>query len=183
MSTLFRARRALRRSTAEEAAGSLLCLLSPLWLLALAQAAGESLAIGSVAPHIVLLAVATVSWTRPGFGAVAFAAVLGSCSDVASGVPWGLEAARLGFLAAVLSSARQAWATKVPGSAVLVVGVFILLERLAYVLTTSVWLPRLDLAEALAKACCIALYTIALVPIALIVMRTLAGEVEDGRRG
>lgn len=181
MSALTRSRGALRSAEAG-AVASLLSLLAPLWVLALGQAAGESLRIGGIAPDLVVLAVAACAWTRPGLGAVAFAVLLGCCADVTSGVPWGLAGARLGLMAAVYSSLRQGLATEVPGADVVVLVSFVVIERLAHVLTLSLWIPQLDVAGGLGRAALISLYTAILAPFALVVARALTGQA-DGRRG
>lgn len=181
MSALTRSRSA-PTSADTVAAASLLSLLAPLWVLALGQAAGESLRIGEIAPDLVVLAVAACSWTRPGFSAVAFAVLMGCCADVTSGVPWGLAGARLGFMAALYSSLRQGLATEVPGADVFMLVTFVVVERLAHVLTISLWIPGLDLSAALGKAMWISLYTAILTPFALVIARALVGQTAGRRR-
>ena len=181
MSSLACARRGAR-GPSDGPLASILVLLAPVWVLALGQSGAEALRVGSVAPELIVLAAATVSWTRPGFGAVAFAVFLGCCADVTSGVPWGLAAARLGLLAAIFSSLRQALATEVPGADVLVLGCFLIGDRVAHALILDLWIPQLDLGVALARGGWIALYTTALAPLALGMARLLLGEPEGRRR-
>lgn len=188
--TTSRARRTTRR-TARPSAGlawggdalaALLALCAPLWLLALRPAAASLLTVGDCAPEILPLAVAVVAWTRAPAAAILLGLFLGCGSDLASAAPWGCGGIRLGVLAAAFAALRRSVATDVPGTGVLLVGVFLLVERLAYAATLGVWVPTLDPSYAATHAVCVALLTTLLAPLAFGVASTLAPPGDGTRR-
>ncbi|RMG17946.1 MAG: hypothetical protein D6731_03150 [Planctomycetota bacterium] len=150
-----------------------LALTSPLWLLALRQTCGTTLAVGGASPEVFGLAAGLVAWTRPAGRAAAFAALLGLLGDVSNALPYGLDAARLALLAAAVSRLRCALATDLPGASAGVLAAFLLVERASRVLLLAAWLPGLALAPALAHAVLSALYGVALLPVGFALCRTL----------
>ena len=177
-----------RRAPAPEGPGAaavtLLLLAAPLWVSLLRHSVAEVAAVDGVAPDVALAAAAAAAWTRPSAaGAAAFALVLAGLGDVASDVPWGLAAARLAVLTALFAGAARVLAgAPVPGSSLLVVGAFALVERLAAALTLSVWVPEADLHALALRGAAIAAYTALLGPVAFAVARRLAPEPRRGRR-
>jgi rod shape-determining protein MreD len=173
-----------RPSAAGDSFAGVLAVTSPLWILALRPCAAELFSVGGYGPDILPLAVAVVAWTRPAVGALLFATLLGCMGDVLSGAPWGVGAGQLAVLAAVFAGLRQAVATELPGTRILLVGCFLLIERLVHALVLSVWVPGLDLSFAIPRALWLALITTAFAPLAFAVaasLQTATSTVVGGR--
>jgi rod shape-determining protein MreD len=89
------------------ALAGLLLLASPLVLVELRRALPFVLGLDEVAPDPVLVAIAFAALRKSPTAACVVAAACGFLLDVTSGSAFGLEAARLSFVAAVLASVRQ----------------------------------------------------------------------------
>lgn len=173
-----------RPSGASEGLAGLLALTSPIWILAARPSVAELFSVGGYGPDLLPLAVAVVAWTRPAVTAILFATLLGCLTDVTSGAPWGVGAAQLAVLAAAFAGLRQAVATELPGTRVLLVGCFLLIERIVNALVLNTWIPGLDLSFAIPRALWLALITTAFAPLAFAVgssLQTEASTVVGGR--
>lgn len=166
------------------AAAVLLALTAPLWVVLLRHAVAELTAIGGVAPDVALAAVAAAAWVRPSaFSAVLFGLAVAGLGDLASDVPWGLAAARVGAVAAVFAgAARVLDGPPIPGGSVVVVGLFAALERLTAALTLGAWVPEADLSALATRGLAVAAYTALLGPLAFVVARRLTPAPADPRR-
>jgi cell shape-determining protein MreD len=164
-----------------EGLAGLLALSAPVWLIALQAGCGELLAVGGVSPDVIALAIAAVAWTRPGFGAVLFATVLGCATDVTSALPWGLDGARLAFMAAAFVTLRQGFAAEVPGTNALMVAVLVAALELSRAALVVSWLPGIDPGAAFAHAGWVALYSAPFALAAVAASRSL--EVGGSRAG
>jgi len=176
-------RRRRPRGPTETLVAPALIVTSPIWVLALHHAVSDLLLFRSVAPSVVLVATASVAWRSSPLAAVAFATLIGCWVDVASDVPFGMTAARLGLLTGVCVELRRALALEeVPGGSVIVVLGFAVVERCLAAITLDAWAPAADLSVLIPRACWIGLYTALLAPIGFAVVGTIAGAPREHGR-
>ncbi len=170
-----------RRGSRAQGAAHLLLLTAPVWVLALRCASADLLAVRGVGPDAAAAAVAAIAWRGHPLTAVAFAVAIGCLGDLASDVPFGLAAARLGVLSAVFARISQLVAGgRLPGRSLLVVGAFAAVERTLAALTYAGFVPQADPLPLLLQAAAVAAYSALLGPVAFAVAATLVPE-EPGR--
>jgi hypothetical protein len=151
-------------------------LSAPVWVVALRQLLPELLGAVSVAPDLLSAALAVAAWNHRPLAAVAFAALTGCLLDVPSDLPWGVTAVRSGALVACLASLRGALALELPGARLLMLGLFVLVERLSAAVALKVMLPAVALEPLLTRGCWIALATLPLAPLVLAVSAALRAD-------